>query len=193
MCRHHLPGWQEAWQSRDDRGDVAFVAIAMDAQGWQRARPWVDEAGLAFPAAVDREGVLWERLDFDFVPLQILFDEEGREMLRTRGGPDEDLLAKLDHAFAADSGGGRPGSSRIGGQVAREDAAAARELFARGVEALDAGESEQAAELWKQALERDPGNWLIRKQIWALENPEKFYSGAIDGEWQREIMQRLQP
>lgn len=35
--------------------------------------------------------------------------------------------------------------------------------------------------MWK--LDQD--NWIIRKQIWALEHPEKFYKGKVDYDWQK--------
>jgi hypothetical protein len=37
----------------------------------------------------------------------------------------------------------------------------------------------------KKALALDPENKVIPKQIWALQNPEKFYQGPIDKEWQK--------
>ena len=42
----------------------------------------------------------------------------------------------------------------------------------------------------RRALELDPQNYVIRKQIWAVEHPERFYQGAIDWDWQREQMKR---
>ncbi len=27
-------------------------------------------------------------------------------------------------------------------------------------------------------------NWIIRKQVWAIENSERFYAGDIDSSWQ---------
>ena len=38
----------------------------------------------------------------------------------------------------------------------------------------------------KQALAIDPENKVLPKQIWALQHPEKFYSGPIDKEWQKQ-------
>ena len=32
----------------------------------------------------------------------------------------------------------------------------------------------------------DPSNWIIHKQIWAVENPDKFYEGNVDYNWQRQ-------
>lgn len=37
----------------------------------------------------------------------------------------------------------------------------------------------------KKALALDPENKVIWKQVWVVENPDKFYAGAIDKEWQR--------
>lgn len=45
----------------------------------------------------------------------------------------------------------------------------------------------------KHARDLDPQNWRIRKQIWAIENPEKFYTGhAPDYSWQKEALAKEQ-
>ena len=36
----------------------------------------------------------------------------------------------------------------------------------------------------------EPDNFVIRKQIWAVENSERFYQGPIDTDWQREQQER---
>lgn len=48
------------------------------------------------------------------------------------------------------------------------------------------GEVNEAVTLWRQGLELDPDNYIIHKQIWAVENPDKFYAGDVDYAWQRE-------
>lgn len=46
----------------------------------------------------------------------------------------------------------------------------------------------------KQARDLAPQNWRIRKQIWALEHPEKFYDRASpDFNWQKEQLAREKP
>ncbi len=52
-------------------------------------------------------------------------------------------------------------------------------LLARGKRA------EGIAEL-KQASRLDQHNWIIRKQLWAIEHPEAFYEGDVDYGWQKE-------
>lgn len=41
----------------------------------------------------------------------------------------------------------------------------------------------------KMALKLNPSNYIIRKQIWLIEHPERFHP-KIDWAWQREQMQR---
>ncbi len=48
----------------------------------------------------------------------------------------------------------------------------------------------EAAGALRKARELEPDNWLIRKQIWAIEHPEHFYEGPVDFAWQRQQLQR---
>jgi len=50
---------------------------------------------------------------------------------------------------------------------------------------LDLGQKDNALSALQQASALDPDNWIIHKQIWAIEHPEQFYP-AINPEWQRE-------
>ena len=43
---------------------------------------------------------------------------------------------------------------------------------------------EEALKKWRDGAKLDSGNQIIKKQIWAVENPSKFYSGAVDYDWQ---------
>ncbi len=62
----------------------------------------------------------------------------------------------------------------------------ANAIFREGLDHYRAGRTGEALAHWRQGLELDPGNYLIRKQIWAVENPERFYKGDVDYDWQRE-------
>ena len=55
---------------------------------------------------------------------------------------------------------------------------------------LDAGKSPEALEQLREAVKLDPQNWLIRKQMWAIETPEAFYEGAVDYDWQKQQRDR---
>jgi tetratricopeptide (TPR) repeat protein len=65
----------------------------------------------------------------------------------------------------------------------------AKALFARGVVYHREGKIPLALASWKKALALEPSNWVIRKQIWALEFPERFYP-RIQYEWQNEQVRR---
>ena len=61
--------------------------------------------------------------------------------------------------------------------------AAAR--FELGLILLESGKKEEAMAEWRKALALDPKNWIIHKQIWAVEHPDKFYDGSVDYGWQK--------
>ncbi|GIX06848.1 MAG: hypothetical protein KatS3mg115_1251 [Candidatus Poribacteria bacterium] len=64
--------------------------------------------------------------------------------------------------------------------------------FRYGSFLLRDGRREEALEQFRVAFRLDPENWIIRKQVWALEHPERFYRGAIDWDWQRQRIQEEQ-
>jgi hypothetical protein len=66
---------------------------------------------------------------------------------------------------------------------------AALDRFAAGVAAHADGDDAEALRLWREALEIDPENFLVRSQIWALEHPERFWP-VVDREWQEQQLMR---
>lgn len=48
---------------------------------------------------------------------------------------------------------------------------------------------EEALHWWRRALDLDPRNFTVRKQIWREEHPERFYPN-IDTDWQKEQLAR---
>ena len=57
--------------------------------------------------------------------------------------------------------------------------------FQLGLVLLEVGKKEEAMAEWRKALALDPQNWIIHKQIWAVEHPDKFYDGGVDYSWQK--------
>jgi tetratricopeptide (TPR) repeat protein len=51
------------------------------------------------------------------------------------------------------------------------------------------GDRDAALGEWRTALGLDPANFTVRKQIWRLEHPERFYP-EIDLAWQKEQLAR---
>jgi tetratricopeptide (TPR) repeat protein len=63
--------------------------------------------------------------------------------------------------------------------------------FTWGLVLLQQGGKEAALVKLKQARDLDPGNWRIRKQIWAIEHPDKYYADpSPDYGWQKEELAR---
>lgn len=154
----------------------------MDVQGAEQARPWVLEAKATYPALVDTQGQLGRRFNFNYVPLTILINEEGH-LVR---GPKPTDIGEETHRQEMvrwlDQGGIEPTSNQE--EVGFSDREA--ELrFRAAAAALTQGDSNTALALLRKAVQLDPDNWLIRKQMWALEDPDRFYSGPVDYEWQK--------
>jgi tetratricopeptide (TPR) repeat protein len=63
--------------------------------------------------------------------------------------------------------------------------------FVWGLVLLHQNQKENALVKLKLARDLDPENWRIRKQIWAIERPDKFYTGdSPDFGWQKEELAR---
>ena len=62
--------------------------------------------------------------------------------------------------------------------------------FQLGLVLLEVGKKEEAMAEWRKALALDPQNWIIHKQIWAVEHPDKFYEGNVDYGWQKTQLEK---
>lgn len=163
--------------------EAQLVAIALDAVP-ERVRQLPEAQGVSFPVLTDKENSLGEAYRFTAVPNAFLIDEEGiiryaryGDFSIERDPARSELLAALagEEVYAASSMS--PPNPE------------ARRLFKEGQEALEQGERDAALELWRRARDLDPDNWIIRKQIWAVEHPELFYP-EIDTGWQKEQLRR---
>jgi hypothetical protein len=173
--------WQRWWEEHG-RGFL-MLGVAQDAQGAARVEPVVRERGIEFPVLLDPASTLAAALEFQVVPTGI-FADDGRIVLRHPDdfeAGDPRVRAALD-AFLA----GEPVSAPAREERMRPEAL---ERFAAGVSAHAGGDEPGALALWREALEIDPGNFLIRSQIWALEHPERFWP-AVDREWQEQQLIR---
>jgi tetratricopeptide (TPR) repeat protein len=63
-------------------------------------------------------------------------------------------------------------------------------LFRIGRVMLRQDKKTEALVEFKKAQKLDPTNWIIRKQIWAIEHPERFYDGKVDYGWQKEQIEK---
>ena len=168
--------WQRTWEARERSFRV--LAVAQDAQGEARVRPVVAERAITFPVLVDRFSVLGRELGFRIVPTGMFVDETGT--IRYRHTDDFDVADprvrwNLERFLA-----GEPTEQPHEDEGMRPEAL---DLFARGAGLYEQGRAQEALRTWRDALELDPDNFVIRSQIWVLEHPGRFYP-AVDREWQ---------
>lgn len=182
-CREQLPGWQHYWDSRGR--DFRMVAGIFDAKGEETARPTVEASGAEFPVMLDTTSSLGTAFGSQLVPFGVFVDGDG-------------IVRMVDVSGAFDIGDPRVRMNLerfLAGEPVEEPDnpgemnPRALELFAEGVSALDAGDREGALALWREGLEVDPDNFIIRSQIWSIEHPEKFWP-EVDRRWQEEQLLR---
>jgi len=174
---------------------VTILAVAEDVQGAQPAKPWVEQAKVQYRVAVDRENLLGTLYHFKVVPIGIVIDENGRIVREVSpmdindGSTREDVERWVaQNILPASWAGAEREISQSAWKTSVETEAEA--LFRAGMTLLEEGRRDEAIAKFREAFRRDPGNWIIRKQIWALEHPEKFYTGPVDYEWQKKQIER---
>jgi len=172
--------------------DFVLVSIAVDTQGPEAARPWVEAAGATFTTVVDRENRLAALYDYKLVPNGIVLDERGIVRYAKIGGfsvenaADVDAVQRLiDGDVAQIETEARAVPYRLGA-TERELVEARMRL---GGELFRRGAREEAVAEWRRALRLDPENLTIRKQIWMAKYPEKFHP-TIDFAWQTGQLRR---
>ena len=169
---------------RSNNGDI--LSVAVDLQGPDKARPYHEQAGAEFVTVVDDENALARIFGYRAIPNGIFVDEEGKLQFQQYGGFDikKDETAGLVFAFIS------------GGQVLKLSQATfdgpASDHFERGLAHYQSAEIVQARAVWRAGIALDPENWNMRKQLWAIENPDKFYAGKVDYSWQREQIEHGQ-
>lgn len=157
-----------------------MLAVAQDVRGEEAVTAVVAERGVSFPVLVDRSSELAGSLGFRIVPSGFFVDPDGT--IAYRRVSDFDVADPRDRANLE---AWLEGAAIETVETVEPMDARALEQFAEGVAAYSAGRHGEALALWRQALELDPDNYLIRSQIWAAEHPERFWP-VVDREWQQQ-------
>jgi hypothetical protein len=186
MCREQLPVWQRFYAEYKDKG-VEVLSVAVDVQGPDKARPYVEKAGTAFPTVVDEDNLLSQLYGVKAVPNGLMVDEEGVLKHKVFGGFD---LRKPETASLVEKWAKGQEAEAVGSVAAGGEHSQAVILFHTGLRLYRKGLVKEGVARWRQAVALEPDNYVIRKQIWAVEHPEKFYEGDVDYDWQREQMER---
>jgi hypothetical protein len=168
--------------------------VAVEVRGAGAARPWLDGAGATFPTVVDSANMLGEALGYKVIPNGILLDESGAVRFHKFGGfsvTNGTDVEAVERLLAAPPANGAAASGAAVAPVRANAMHAAQRvtMLQRGLDLLRAGNQEGALWAWREALAADPANYVIRKQIWAVEHPERFYP-TIDWAWQKEQLAR---
>ena len=166
-----------------------MLSVAIDAQSSDKPRHYVEKAGATFTTVIDQENVLSDLYGFRAIPNGFLIDEDGIVRFSALGGFD---IRRSDTAEVLERWLSGQSEAPVGEESTDVDSghSEANAIFREGLELFNAGRTDEAMAQWRQGLDLDPDNYLIRKQIWAVENPERFYEGDVDYNWQQEQLAR---
>jgi hypothetical protein len=162
------------------------LAVAIDFQGSEKARPYVQQAQATYLNAVDPENQLGLLFEFKAVPNAVFIDDAGVIRYTRFGGFD---IRKAEHRQLAEGFAASPNLEILEQQAGNANGFASEEAlahFRRGLALYKAGDVEAALHEWRMGVALEPDNWIIRKQVWAIEHPDRFYAGDVDFDWQRE-------
>ncbi len=158
----------------------------MDNQGADLPRRYAEPTLGTFPTLVDADNVLGDIFGFKAIPNGVLVSADGKvdaliaSRFEIRQPPTRELVENW--LTAADL-------SLPEGAGELEWSAEALKLFREAGAAVRRGEKEMAIGLLKRAFPLEPDNFIIRKQLWAIEHPEMFYDGDVDYSWQKEQLE----
>ena len=165
-----------------------MVSIALDAQGASVVRPWHDAADADFVTLVDSQNSFGTRYNLKAIPYGVMIDEAGRLVkppfnVNVR---DQKTLAMLEKWLSdPDYNAILLREMKPSDEPVVETNAEAAARFQLGLVLLENGKKDEAMTEWRKALALDPQNWIIHKQIWVVEHPDKFYDGDVDYSWQK--------
>lgn len=185
-----MPVWQEYHERYIDNG-VEVLSVAIDAQGGDKARLYVERSSATFTTVVDEGHVLSLLYGFKAIPNGLLIDEGGVIRYKEFGGFDirAARTANLLERWAQGEPWDAPASVAEDESVTVDHARSMRH-FQEGLELYRAGRSSEAMAKWREGVRSSPENWIIRKQIWAVEHPDRFYGRSVDYDWQREQVEK---
>ncbi len=171
-----------------------MVSLAVDVAGPDAARPYVEKAKVTYPVWIDRALAVPSAVGETVIPLVLVFDRDGTLLLVTRGGPTKRVVEAVRAALAsakAPAGAAPPSRTAEPGSAAKARVETpVQKLMRRADGELRKGARKEALATLREAWALEPMNWLVRKQIWAIESPERFYEGGVDFRWQTEQIAR---
>ena len=145
--------------------------------------PGSERAGGTYRALLDQYNFIGKAYNLKYVSVGIAVDETGR-LVRPVGSvniQDAEFLADLKEWAETDGIAkrwrGLPQPMNPGEKQADDH-------FQVAIALLQEGKKQEAIARLKEAVRLDPQNWLMRKQFWAIDAPEAFYTGEVNYDWQ---------
>ena len=89
-CRQEMPGFENIWQEYRDQG-VVFLGIAVSDEE-KTARSFVKEAGVTYPAGIDRADRIAITYRITTMPTTYFIDRNGNASKKLVGAVNEDVL-----------------------------------------------------------------------------------------------------
>jgi hypothetical protein len=160
-----------------------FLAVAVDAQGADKPRPFIEQARATYTCLVDADNLLSKTFGFKAVANGILVDENGIVVHQKFSGfdirkPETRALVEAWLASGPTAGFESTGRTKIHPCV--------HVLFNEGLALLRSDDKDRARAKWREASVIDPDTYVVHKQLWSIENPERFYGEKVDMDWQKQ-------
>lgn len=151
-------------------------------------QPWHEKANAEFVTLVDSQNVLGNLYNLKAIPFGVMIDEAGRLVKPpfSINVAKKETIAMLEK-WLSDSTYNATLLSNVKPRKKSKNPKIieANARFQLGLTLLEIGKKAEAMKEWRKALALDPKNWIIHKQIWAVEHPDKFYDGNVDYGWQK--------
>ena len=151
-------------------------------------QPWHEKANAEFVTLFDSQNILGNSYNLKAIPYGVMIDEAGR-MVKSPFNINvakKETIAMLEKWLSDPTYNAtllrnlKPLNKSQNPKVIEANA-----RFQLGLTLLEIGKKAEAMAEWRKALALDPKNWIIHKQIWAVEHPDKFYDGNVDYGWQK--------
>ena len=160
-----------------------MVGIALDIQGSDQVKPWVNEACVTFRVLLDQFNVIRALYDPN-VPCCILVDEESRLVRPNFSWIDLEVSEFRDELHTWIMSNTLPETWIEIDRHPRPYAWTAEQkksddCFRQAVGFINQGQRTKAVDTLRNALSLDPENYTIGHQLRVLEHPEDYYEGDM--------------
>ena len=154
----------------------------MDVQGVEKPKFYLEKAHATLTTVVDQSNQLGKLYGFKAVPNVYLIGSDGNVDFIELG--TFNIREPVKRSLVENWVSGKDFQSCQPEEFEQDTHQKANELFVSGQQLFNLNKTDEAIKLWRKAIEIDPNNYIIRKQIWAIENPDRFYKDKVDYTWQ---------